>query len=324
MRVCLSWRPPLALILAAACAACGAPPSQPRQPVPRPENDPVPALGTASSLDMATWNIEWFGDPANGPAPESLQVANVRDVIAGTDADIWSVQAVVDSARFASREGSLTGYAAFLANESHVVDGPGFYSGFSNREQKVGFIYKSAVATLLGAKLILTANDFDFAGRPPLEARFRVTLNGATEEIVVIALHMKCCIDTQSHTRRQNAAAVLKAYLDATHPAGKVFVLGDWNDDLDASITPGSPSPYTMFLNAAEYAFPTRALTEAGLSSTTRFGDVIDHHLVTDDAFATYVAGSATAYKVDAYIRNFASSTTDHYPVVTRYRFGTP
>ena len=282
----------------------------------------VPAKGTSASLDFGTWNIEWFGDPANGPTNDSLQAANARDVIAGTDLDIWGLQEVVNATRFNDMEAQLTGYTGFLANESLVVDGPAYYSGFSNTEQKVGILYKSSLATLLGAKIILTANDYDFAGRPPMEVKLRVTLNALTEDIVVIVLHMKCCTDDESYTRRLNASNALKAYLDATYPTQKVFVIGDWNDDVDVSINAGRPSPFKNFVDAASsYRFPTKALSDAGISSTS-YPDLIDHHLVTNEGNATYVAGSAEVYRLDTYIPNYTTTTSDHHPVLTRYTTG--
>lgn len=282
----------------------------------------VPAKGTSSSLDFGTWNIEWFGDPANGPTDDALQAANVRDAIAGADLDIWGLQEVVNATRFNDMEAQLTGYTGFLANETIVVDGPAYYSGFNNTEQKVGILYKSALATLLGAKIILTANDYDFAGRPPMEVKLRVNLNGTTEDIVVIVLHMKCCTDDDSYTRRQNASNALKAYLDTTYPTQKVFVIGDWNDDVDVSITAGMPSPYKNFVDAASsYRFPTKVLSDAGISSTS-YPDLIDHHLVTNEGNATYVSGSAEVYRLDTYIANYSTTTSDHHPVLTRYTMG--
>src|SRR5882672_3122642 len=56
----------------------------------------VPAQGTATSLDIGNWNLEWFGDPNNGPINDALQESNVRDVIAGADLDIWGLEEVVD------------------------------------------------------------------------------------------------------------------------------------------------------------------------------------------------------------------------------------
>ncbi|WP_437520254.1 lamin tail domain-containing protein [Sorangium sp. So ce726] len=280
----------------------------------------IPAKGTATTLDICSWNIEWFGDAANGPSNETQQLNNVRDVISGADMDIWGVEEVVSATQFNSLLAQLSGYTGFLANDPSVVNGPAYYSDFSNAEQKVGLIYKSSMVTITSRKVILTANDYDFGGRPPLEVGMNVTLNGSTQSIIVIVQHAKCCSDSTSHQRRTNASNALKAYLDATYPTQKVWVLGDFNDDLDTSITPGSPSPYANFVaDSADYTFPSKVLTDAGISTTAGYPDAIDHHLTTNEAYATYVAGSVEAYRVDSYIPSYSTTTTDHFPVLSRY-----
>jgi endonuclease/exonuclease/phosphatase family metal-dependent hydrolase len=280
----------------------------------------IPAQGTAATLDVASWNIEWFGDAANGPSNEPLQLSNARDVIGGTDFDVWGVAEIVNQTQWNSLESQLTGYTGFLASEAVVTGGSASYGA---TEQKVGILYRSSIATLLGAKIILTANDTDFAGRPPLEVKLRVTLNGVTDDLVVIVLHMKAFDDAASWQRRQNASVALKSYIDSNYPTQKVIVVGDWNDDVDTSITVGSPSPYANFVgDAADYTFPTRALSDAGQSSTTGFADMIDHHLNTNDLYAGYVAASAQVYHVDAYITSYDASTSDHFPVLSRYTWG--
>src|SRR5262249_44530515 len=283
----------------------------------------VPGKGTETTLDIASWNIEWFGDTSNGPTNEALQLQNVRDVIAGADMDIWGVEEVVSLAQWNSLKAQLPGYAGFIAKEPNVVNGAAFYSDFNNTEQNVGILYKTSVATVPDARVILTANDFDFAGRPPLQVTLRVTLNGVAENIVVIIVHAKCCSDSDSWTRRRNAANALKSYLDTNFPTQKVWVIGDFNDDLDTSITPGQASPYANFVNdTARYRFPTEVLSDFGIASTTSFPDTIDHHLNSNEANATYVDGSVEVFRVDNFIPNYASTTSDHYPVLTRYNFG--
>ncbi len=309
------------LALALALGACDAPTTA---VAPAPTGKPllavVPAKGTAATLDVASWNIEWFGDASNGPSNEPLQLGNARDVIAGADFDVWGVAEIVSQAQWNSLESQLPGYTGFLASESVVTGGSASYSA---SEQKVGILYRSSVATLLGAKIILAGSDADFAGRPPLEVTLRVTLNGATEDVVVIVLHMKAFNDATSWQRRQNAATALKSYLDATYPTQKVFVVGDWNDDVDTSITAGKPSPYAAFVaDAARYSFVTKALTDQGISSTTGYPDLIDHHLATNEAAAAYVPGSVEAYRVDAFIPSYDATTSDHFPVLSRYTFG--
>ncbi|HWO18640.1 MAG TPA: lamin tail domain-containing protein [Kofleriaceae bacterium] len=283
----------------------------------------IPAKGGATTLDVASWNIEWFGDTANGPTNEALQLQNARDVVSGTDFDIWGFAEIVSSAQWNSLESQLPGYTGFLANEANVINGAAYYSDFSNTEQKVGILYKSALASVVDARVILTASDYDFGGRPPLQVTLRVTLNGTTEDIVVIVLHAKCCSDTASWQRRANAASALKSYLDTTYPTQKVWVIGDWNDDVDTSITAGRASPYASFVSdAARYKLPTQALSLAGTSSTVSYSDTIDHHLNTNEASALYIAGSVTAYRVDQYIASYGTTTSDHFPVLSRYTWG--
>src|SRR5262245_21161922 len=283
----------------------------------------VPGKGTDTTLDIASWNIEWFGDTSNGPTNEALQLQNARAVIAGADMDIWGVAEIVSLAQWNSLKAQLPGYAGFIAKEPNVVNGAAFYSDFNNTEQNVGILYKTSIATVTDARVILTANNNDFAGRPPLQVKLRVALNGATEDIVVIVLHAKCCSDSDSWTRRRNASNALKSYIDTNFPTQKVWVIGDFNDDVDISITPGHASPYANFVNdTARYRFPTKALSDAGISSTTSFSDTIDHHLNSNEANATYVAGSVEVFRVDQFIPNYDATTGDHFPVLSRYNFG--
>jgi endonuclease/exonuclease/phosphatase family metal-dependent hydrolase len=312
----------LGALLTFGVGACDAPTAAFRAPAPvdGPALVTIPAKGTAATLDVASWNIEWFGSTGGGPTNETLQLANARDVIAGADFDVWGVAEITGQAQWNSLESQLPGYAGFLASEANVTSGSTYYG---STEQKVGILYKTSVATVLGAKVILTAYDTDFAGRPPLEVTLRVTLNGTTEDVVVIVLHGKAFDDVPSWQRRQNASVALKSYLDTTHPTRKVIVVGDWNDDVDTSITSGQASPYQNFVSdAADYTFTTRALSLAGVSSTTGYPDMIDHHLATNELAATHVPGSTEVYRVDTFISSYDATISDHFPVLSRFTFG--
>jgi hypothetical protein len=123
-------------------------------------------------------------------------------------------------------------------------------------------------------------------------------------------------------------STALKAYLDATYPTQKVWVIGDWNDDVDTSIFPGHPSPYQNFVSdSARYIVQTKALSDAGIASTVGFPNMIDHHMNTNEVAATYVASSAEVYRVDSFVPSYATTTSDHFPVLSRYTVsacGTP
>ena len=284
----------------------------------------LPARGARDTLDIASWNIEWFGAQGNGPVDKALQRDNVFEVIAGADMDIWGVAEVVSTPDFATLTARLHGYSSLLANDPRVQDGAKYYRGFNNHEQKVGILYKDAVATLVDARIILGDHDYAFAGRPPLQVTLRIVLEGNrhSEDIVVVVMHAKCCSDARSWQRRHEAASALKTYLDTQLPSRKVWIIGDYNDDLDTSITVGQASAYAAFLaDRAHYAFPSLSLTRARLASTVGHPDTIDHHLVTDEAEALYIPGSSEVYRADQYIANYGKTTSDHYPVLSRYRW---
>ena len=308
------------VLVALSLAACEQPAAVTARHAPAgPHATVIPAQGTAATLDVGNWNLEWFGDPTNGPTDDALQLANVKDVITGSDLDVWGLEEVVDATEWNTLK-TLPGYTGILANDAAVTSGSTYYT---STEQKPALLWKTSEATLVSAKLICTANDTDFAGRPPLEVKLNVTLNGTTQQIVFIVLHMKAFNDATSWQRRQNAAVALKSYLDATYPTQKVMVVGDWNDDVDTSITAGEPTPYANFVNdPSRYTFATKVLTDAGIASTVSYTDFIDHQLDTNEMYATYVAGSAKVYRVDSYITNYGTTTSDHYPVLSRYNFG--
>ena len=123
--------------------------------------------------------------------------------------------------------------------------------------------------------------------------------------------------------RRETAAAALKAYLDGVRPTDAVLVAGDFNDDIDESIAADRETPYAGFLaDPDDYGFATAPLTAAGETSTVFYDDVIDHHLATDELAADFIDGSATVVPAGEYVPAYGETTSDHYPVVTRYRRG--
>ena len=302
--------------------ACGGsePPTvpPPEPPLELPDPIAIPAQGTASTIDLATWNLLYFGAPNQGPSDDLLQLARVRDVILGTDADLWGVQEVTNRTAFDSLIAHLPGYEGLLANDPIVAGGSDFYG---TSEIKVGLIYKTAVLQPTSARIIRTDLDHAFAGRPPLEVSTRLTFQGATHDAVVIILHAKARADTASWERRAAGAHGLKEYLDSTWPDALVLVPGDWNDDVDQSITLGRDTPYRVLVNATDsWIFPTAELSAAGESSILGFDDIIDHVLASDEMMAWYRSGSALVHRVDRLIPNYRETTSNHLPVLVRFQ----
>jgi endonuclease/exonuclease/phosphatase family metal-dependent hydrolase len=275
----------------------------------------VPPRGALNTLDVGSWNIEWLGETTQGPPDEALQLQNARDVLMGSDLDIWGVAEVVSNKTFDEIKKGMPGFDGFLANDARVTNGADYYD---ETEQKVGVLFRSSAATFVSASLVLTAQAASFAGRPPLEVRLTVNLGGVTRDLSLLVLHMKAFDDAESWEKRKAASVALKAYLDGSHATDDVIVVGDFNDTVKGSIVSGKDSPYQNFVTDADYRFATDALT---VGTTVGRTTAIDHHLLTNELFGRYVVGSAEAYRVDMFIADFASTTSDHYPVLSRYHW---
>ncbi|PIQ62537.1 MAG: hypothetical protein COV99_06190 [Bacteroidetes bacterium CG12_big_fil_rev_8_21_14_0_65_60_17] len=268
----------------------------------------VQSVGGAATLDVATWNIEWFGSPSNGPSDEARQHSNVLEVFSASDIDLWAVQEIASPSAF---EDVLTAlgstYEGVLATQSG--------------EQRIGFVYNRDVIQPLRIEHILTDFTHAFAGRPPLVMEALVTLPDTTFNATFVTLHMKAFSDLDSWSRRQDASSRLKFRLDFLESATNLIVLGDYNDELRASITNGQDSPYTNFMqDTANYRFSTLALEDAGVCTFCRSPtSTIDHILLSDELFAAGEAGSTDRHSsVIQGIPGFLSNTSDHVPVFTR------
>ncbi|AGC45153.1 putative lipoprotein [Myxococcus stipitatus DSM 14675] len=277
-------------------------------------------------VSVGNWNIEWFGDMANGPADDALQLTNVQKVLSDANVDIWGLVEVVNSEHFDNLKARLPDYDGFLADDSRVADGALHYSPFA---QKVGVLFKKNQVQVLGAEVILADVKYLFAFRPPLRLDLRVQRQGNAVDMTVIVLHMKAATTGTDYLRRADASIALKNYLDTTLPTDRVIVLGDWNDDVDTSIVvnPATAqffaSPYANFVvDAADYRFTTEPFSLAGVSSTTTYRDFIDHQLISHELELDYLPSSTEV--VRPAIPNYRTSTSDHYPIISRFEMSAP
>jgi endonuclease/exonuclease/phosphatase family metal-dependent hydrolase len=134
-----------------------------------------------------------------------------------------------------------------------------------------------------------------------------------------VVAHFKAMANADGYARRARAASALKAWLADEHRYDWVLVVGDFNDDLDASTYRGRESPFSTFVDDPGYAFTTAALTEAHESTTVHFSATIDHHLATASLARRFVHDSAAVIRPDTWLTDYGDTTSDHFPVLTRY-----
>lgn len=273
------------------------------------------SLDEADTIDVGCWNVEWFGDDERGPGDDVLQGDHVATVLGTMDLDLVGLVEVVAAPAFDTLLDQLPGTAGLLVTDPRVEGGADAYGA---DEQKVALLYRERFR-VTAARVILVEESWAFAGRPPMEVSLAFEEQGRPRTLDVVVAHFKAMADADGHRRRQRAAQALKAWLEAEHPRDWVLVVGDFNDDLDESTWRGAASPFAGFVDDADYRFTTASLTEAGVSTTVRFRSTIDHHLATASLARRFVEGSARVIGAEGLIPDYGETTSDHYPVLTRY-----
>lgn len=295
---------------------CGKPKAVVTSDAASPAAEPISleSVNDPSTIEIASWNIEWFGAPDFGPTDEALQLDRVATVLEQLDVDLMGVEEVVSEVAFAEVMARLPNKHAVLASDAER--GREFYS---DDEQKVGLIMHERFS-VTRARLILTEHVLDFAGRPPLEVQLSFEEAGQTRSLVVIVVHLKASEDKASYALRLRSAQALKDYLDSEHPTRWVAVIGDFNDDLTSSITYLEWSPFRSLQSEPDkLRFVTKPLSDARESTTVGHGRPIDHHLITNELAERYLEGSARVLRLDKAIKRYGQTTSDHFPVLSRY-----
>ncbi|HPF71245.1 MAG TPA: endonuclease/exonuclease/phosphatase family protein, partial [Candidatus Krumholzibacteria bacterium] len=277
-----------------------------------PPGNPFAALsvGTDSTLEVATWNLEMF--PVAGATTTDL----VAQAIEGLDVDIVALQEVVDAAAFADLLNALDGWEGVRATSAPY-------------DQNLAFVYRpGAHLAITSAHEIYSANAREFPRSPfVLEA----TWDGAP--FAVINNHLKCCGDSvidetdpwDETTRRRDACRLLAEYIELNRAGTPVITVGDWNDELTDS---EAGNVFADFLNApAAWRFVDLAIAQDpdGLHSYPSYPSHIDHILVTPELFEACSAPEALTEVVP--IENGVSGglsayylkISDHRPVVLRF-----
>lgn len=275
----------------------------------------LPKEDRSDTVDVMSWNVEWFGSVEEGPTNEALQQANVAKVLQQTAPDLVGLVEVVSEDAFATLLTKLPEHRGLVVTDPSVAQGRDFYWA---KEQKVALVYHRRF-TVESARVVLTEAQTSFGGRPPLEVKLRFEEAGHARTLVVLVAHFKAMANLDGYTRRTEAAVALKRFLDTEYPTRWVLVVGDFNDDLDVSTYRRSATPFAPFLSDAGYRFTTDALTKGNVSTTLTFSSTIDHHLATNELADRFLEGSAKVVNVPALLPDAKTTTSDHLPVLTRY-----
>jgi len=306
---------------------------------------PTPPIDVpnAQTLDIVTWNIEWFGDesnspPAGDPNSDAIQKDAAKAIILALDADIYTVQEISDDVLFEQMVNELPGYEFVLSTAVSRPNDPGV-------KQKIGFIYNTATVNMLSTKILLesihplynggddsalvgypsTTDRFYASGRLPFLMTADVTIDGETEQYNFVALHARANSGNGAQNRydmRKYDVEVLKDSLDVHYPNVNLVLLGDYNDDVDETVA-DIPSTITSYEEYSDdlinYTIVSRALSDAGFRSFVFRENMIDHISITDELDDNYIDQSSRVH-YEFYDNTYTETASDHFPVSARFQ----
>ena len=291
---------------------------------------PFEAVPRSRTFEMVTWNLEFFGydgpigtDPDAGPDDEELQIGNAVRVLRRLDADLYGLQEIVSTSALrrvvdslnVGRPGAFRGFVAPIRQIAAGEDP-------AERGQKTAYIYRTATVDSVSTAFTTTSGwasccGSGGGGRYPYAFTFNARIEGATRRVTAIVIHAKAGSAVSDYDQRVSDVAGLKAWMDA-RPNDALVLLGDYNDDVDVSITGSRVSPYADFVSqSAAYRVVTKSLSDRRFQSTNG-GQVIDHIAVTNELFAAHLAGTERVENPN-YVPSYTGTTSDHYPVWVRF-----
>ena len=305
---CASPSPQKPVVPRAPDSSCAQPPA-----VFRPLAGGLTTVGTETTLDLATWNLEFFPLrlPGNYDCPHPVdrgrleQTANLINILG---LDIIAIQEISDPDGFDQLIPLIPGYAGLLAPEERGCN-----------YQRPGLIYRTDQVTVQSSKLLFTGDSYAFP-RSPFQVDLIMTANGRSYPLHLIVVHLKASGDSESQARRRLASAQLKTYLDtqsARDPDADYMIAGDWNDVLT---DPLSTSSFPGFLSDPEdYTFLNMPLVGSSEFASHPFGggSLIDHIMVNHAACADFSEGFVTTLRLDLLVP-FYGNVSDHRPVMVQ------
>lgn len=325
-----AWRPVAAGLLALAIAGFGCSGLNPEEPpVPVDPNSPcartleiftpltngLRAVGTDTTLDVATWNMEFFpltlpGDFNCGHAVAPSRIVAMAELIRTLDLDIIACQEVSDTTGFRQLVAARPEYGGVIAPET-----------FGCNYQRAAILYHKERVTLRSVKSIFTGRSNSSAfPRPPLEAFLTISQNGRSYDLHLVSLHLKAGGGEEDAVRRRDASAKLKVYLDqvaATDPEANYLLAGDWNDTLEEALGVNSFTPLLQAPNDFKFLNAPLAGRREFASHPTAGGVMIDHLMVNEAACPDFAGGRVTTLRLDLIVPGY-SQVSDHRPVMVQ------
>lgn len=260
-------------------------------------------FGTDHTLDIVTWNTEWF--PTNG----STTVNHVKNIVEALDAEIIAFQEIDNKSQFQTLINKLDNYEGYyIPNDQY---------------QGLAYLYHKDKIQILDKYEIFTSDWNEFP-RSPLILEFRFE----NKEYIIINNHLKCCGDGNldpydngdEESRRYWACRKLDTYIEDNFNNDRVILLGDLNDELTDR---EQDNVFKTFLNDEDHYLFTDMSAAQGSSSLWSYPSWpshLDHIMITNELFDVFneSGSSCEVILLDDYFSSWYSyenNVSDHRPV---------
>ena len=265
------------------------------------------SFGDDNSLDIATWNIEWF------PKNDQVTVNYITEIINLLDLDVLAIQELDDSTMFDQMLGDLPAYTGYYQSS--------WFAGLA-------YIYKTELIEINDIYEIYTTSPYWNAfPRSPMV----MDINFMGENYFTINNHFKCCGDGvleydntyDEENRRYTAINLLKEYIDNYLPNNNVIVLGDLNDNIAED--PPNNVFQEVLNDSTNFHFADYQIAQGNSSewSFPNWPSHLDHILITNEMFNGLNNFEVQTIKIDEYLdggwNEYDQNISDHRPVAIKY-----
>ncbi|MEP6929787.1 MAG: T9SS type A sorting domain-containing protein [Flavobacterium sp.] len=307
------------------------------------------SLPKAETFDIVSYNLEFFGTDVKGtdgvefgPTDDALQIDNVAKVMNKLNADVYVVQEVSDDPSIDAliQKININGKTfdkSTSTSWSYSFNGP--EPNFP--PQKLVVLYNTQTTTVKSTRVMFkdlydnvrsgaatlpgypsTPSSFFSSGRLPYMVKIETNIGGVKKEINLIDLHARANSgsDISRYNMRKYDAELLKDSLDVYYPNSNFMILGDFNDDVKASVIAGQPSSYQKIVEDTDrYNALTLGISQAGAYSFLSSGGFLDHIVISNELTDQYIPNSIAVYDPRTDIAGYTTTTSDHGPVIARF-----
>lgn len=266
----------------------------------------IPAYGTDSTLEIATWNLLNFpiADGNIDGSPDPGREEYFEKLLLTEKIDIIGVEEV--------------NYPQNLQKIIDKYDSIGIFLSDENVSQHVGVIYNKVLFEKDPSKpvTLLFENEHYIFPRAPLSVPFRIINNG--ENFNFIVLHLKARTDQQSQSRREQAINMLYDYVKQQEQNGEKFVIvGDFNSDMS-----NEPFLKTTFVNDPDFVvltYDSLQPNESYYASYPSYSSLIDHIIISKNLLNLIHLLDVETLRIDDYLKDYLSVMSDHRPVAIKF-----